>query len=1197
MNMRQVILAGLLAGIPSAGQSQGFSPEESLQRMQVPDGFEVSLVAAEPLVRQPVAIDFDDRGRLWVIQYLQYPNPAGLKRVKVDQYTRTKYDRVPEPPPNGPEGADRISILEDSDGDGQMDRAKDFINGLNLASGFAFGHGGVFVMQAPYLLFYPDTDRDDVPDRDPDVLLRGFGMDDASSVANSLTFGPDGWLYGCQGSTVTAVVRDIKFVQAIWRYHPVTKEFELFAEGGGNMWGLDFDRHGRLLASTNVGGYVLWHIVQGGYYWKKFSKHGPLRNPYTFGYFEHVSHESFRGGHVTVGGMVYQGHTFPAGFRDQYIGASLLSHEVHFHPLEVNRSTFRSRHGGELLIANDNWFAPTDLTIGPDGAVYVSDWHDVRTAHPNPDAKWDRSNGRIYRIQSKGAKPEPKFDLHKLSDSELLKFLDHRNEWFARAARRVLVSRNATSTYTDGDERTALNALWTLASTDGFNEAIAEKSLRHQSEHVRSWTIRLLGDRNQVSDRMVKELRRLAREDPSPVVRSQLASTAGRLSAKNALDLAETLLRRNVDVNDPHIPLLLWWAIERHAVDSIDEIEQRFVTADSWDHPFVRKAILGRLMKRFAAEGSTRSLTASTRLLETAPASDQSMLTALREGLAMSSEPSVPQELRRLLAKKWRERPMDPALLDLNGRLENPEVLAAARDVALSTKRNADERLRSLAMLARHGSRDICVPSLLKLLTPATTASIRHAAMDVLARFADPRIGARLLEAYPQYDTGSRTRARRVLFSRPAWTRRFLAQKNLAVGEIAVAELNALAALDDEQINQLVTRHWGTINTSTAEQKITEIRRVRYEVRGSNSKPGDPRRGREVFQLACGTCHRLFGEGSDFGPDLTEANRGDFEYLLESIIDPGRFVRKEFLNSVVETKDQRTLTGLIANRSPAQLKLRSGPTVPPTIIRQSDIREVRHSNVSLMPENLLQALTTQQLQDLFSHLQRKDPPREADDWKRPVYHARRATTPIVIDGKADEADWQEAEVIDRFDFPWWKGKQATEQSQVRMLWDDRFVYILHTCIDGHINSQPREHDDPQLARDDCFEIMVAPDPLRPNSYFNIEWNVNGAYIDAHRPAGPKGPRLAEWDAKGVIVRSIIRKDSWTCEVAIPLDVFAGNAEKPRAGRSWNVNFNRHNYLDAAGKLRQLSQWSSTGTPRPAFHVPGRFGSVVFVNSN
>tara|TARA_Y100001934_G_scaffold268520_1_gene350669 strand:+ start:88 stop:840 length:753 start_codon:yes stop_codon:yes gene_type:complete len=250
-----------------------------------------------------------------------------------------------------------------------------------------------------------------------------------------------------------------------------------------------------------------------------------------------------------------------------------------------------------------------------------------------------------------------------------------------------------------------------------------------------------------------------------------------------------------------------------------------------------------------------------------------------------------------------------------------------------------------------------------------------------------------------------------------------------------------------------------------------------------------------------------------------------------------------------------------------------------------------------MPENLLQALTTQQLQDLFSHLQRKDPPREADDWKRPVYHARRTTTPIVIDGKADEADWQEAEVIDRFEFPWWKGKQATEQSQVRMLWDDRFVYILHTCIDGHINSQPREHDDPQLARDDCFEIMVAPDPLRPNSYFNIEWNVNGAYIDAHRPAGPKGPRLAEWDAKGVIVRSIIRKDSWTCEVAIPLDVFAGNAEKPRAGRSWNVNFNRHNYLDAAGKLRQLSQWSSTGTPRPAFHVPGRFGSVVFVNSN
>ena len=191
-------------------------------------GLSASLVASEPMVRQPVCLEFDDRGRLWVIQYLQYPNPAGLVRAKVDRYSRTQYDRVPEPPPRGPKGADRVTILSDTNHDGTADHARDFVDGLNLATGLAFGHGGVFVLQVPYLLFYPDRNQDDVPDADPEVLLAGFGMEDAHSVANSLTWGPDGWLYGCQGSTVTARVRGLEFQQGVWRYHPLTREFELF---------------------------------------------------------------------------------------------------------------------------------------------------------------------------------------------------------------------------------------------------------------------------------------------------------------------------------------------------------------------------------------------------------------------------------------------------------------------------------------------------------------------------------------------------------------------------------------------------------------------------------------------------------------------------------------------------------------------------------------------------------------------------------------------------------------------------------------------------------------------------------------------------------------------------------------------------------------------------------------------------------
>src|SRR5262245_29909780 len=167
------------------------SPAEARKTFRIAGGLKIELVASEPTVRQPVCITFDDRGRLWVLQYLQYPIPNGLKPVEVDQYLRTKYDRVPEPPPGGPKGADRVVILEDADGDGVFGKPKDFLTGLDLASGMALGYDGLFVVQPPYLLFYPDKDHDDVPDGDPQVLLKGFGMEDAHAFANSLTWGPD----------------------------------------------------------------------------------------------------------------------------------------------------------------------------------------------------------------------------------------------------------------------------------------------------------------------------------------------------------------------------------------------------------------------------------------------------------------------------------------------------------------------------------------------------------------------------------------------------------------------------------------------------------------------------------------------------------------------------------------------------------------------------------------------------------------------------------------------------------------------------------------------------------------------------------------------------------------------------------------------------------------------------------------------
>src|SRR5262249_30290504 len=468
-----------------------------------------------------------------------------------------------------------ITILEDDDGDGRADRARDFVSGLNLASSLAFGYGGVFVLQIPYLLFYPDRDRDDRPDGDPEVLLSGFGMEDASSVANSMTWGPDGWLYGLQGSTVTARIRGVEFQQGIWRYHPTSRRFELFCEGGGNMWGLDFDRAGNLFASTNAGPSVMLHGVQGGYYWKSFGKHGPLHNPYTFGYFEHVAQQGFRGGHVAVGGLFYEADAFPAAWRGRYIAGDLLDHSIHWHEVTPRGATFQARQGGDVLRANDTWFAGSDLTLGPDGAVYVADWHDRRTAHPDPDADWDRSNGRIYKIEYGKGKPIAVPDWKRLSSLQLVELLSRKNDCLVRRARRhpaercdpAVIEPLQKMVLQPADEHLALQALWALHVSGGLDAKFAGKALGSRHALVRSWTVRLLSDdHSRISPLIAAQLAEMAKTETSIHVRCQLACTAKRLPARQGLPIVQNLLAHEEDRHDPCQPLLLWWAVERHTV-------------------------------------------------------------------------------------------------------------------------------------------------------------------------------------------------------------------------------------------------------------------------------------------------------------------------------------------------------------------------------------------------------------------------------------------------------------------------------------------------------------------------------------------------------------------------------------------------------------------------------------------------------
>ena len=482
-------------------------------------GFAVDLVAAEPLVRQPVAIEFDDRGRLWVMQYLQYPNPAGLKRVKVDRYSRTVYDRVPEPPPRGTEGGrphhdPRQTPTATA---APIDR-EDFVTGLNLASGLAFGHGGVFVLQAPYLLFYPDRNRDDVPDGDPEVLLTGFGMEDAHSVANSLTWGPTAGSTAARGAPSPRNIRGIEFQQGVWRYHPRTHEFELFCEGGGNSWGLDFDRHGNLLYSTNV--RRLRHAARRPGRLLTGSSSASTARCTTrtrSAIFDHVPHHELqrRPRHR-------RRHRLPGRLRSRRDSAASTSPATCSATRSTGTtssrtgSTFRTAHGGDLLLANDTWFAPSDVTLGPDGASTSPTGTTNAPPIPTPtpigtserphlSPPPERSGLLAFDRLVAGNGCRPASPLSGRTDQRLAAW----RGWPRRLVLRMLAERRdvkiattlrtrllGPTTGAQASERDPIVALRCCGAyvSGGFDESLALTLLDHPYEAIRAWTVRYLGD-------------------------------------------------------------------------------------------------------------------------------------------------------------------------------------------------------------------------------------------------------------------------------------------------------------------------------------------------------------------------------------------------------------------------------------------------------------------------------------------------------------------------------------------------------------------------------------------------------------------------------------------------------------------------------------------------------------------------------
>lgn len=968
-------------------------PEESLKKFQVREGFELELVASEPVVEQPLFMTFDRRGRLWVVQYRQYPFPAGLKVVKYDQYLRAVFDKVPAPPPHGDQGADKITVFEDTDGDGKYDKHKDVITGLNIATAVAVGQGGIWVLNPPYLLFYPDANGDDVPDTDPEVRLRGFGLEDTHSTANSLKFGPDGWLYGANGSTTTGRVESdgsppVEFQgQMIWRYHPTSKQFEIFAEGGGNTYSLEIDSKGRVFSGTNAGGTRGMYYPQGSYGEKNWGKHGPLTNPYAFGFFHHMKHE---GDEVRFPQtfLIYEGGAFPKEFDGKIIAGNALHNRIWASELIRDGSTYRTVDLPLMAVSSDHWFRPVDVEVGPDGAVYIADWYDSRLTHVDPRDNWHKKSGRIYRLKAKGAKPLKPFDLAKMSDEELIKLLGHENKWFRQQAVAMLAERskyvslmeNKTAPHAgmllpliDQNDPRSLEALWTSFRMGSVDHNRMSSLLQHSSEQVRRWAVRSFGEAEQLYPVVGLALVKLAETEPDVQVRVQLAASAKRFSVGIGLSVVQALAARSEDLDDPHQPLMIWWALESKAASNRTAVLSLFKDSAFWSLPIVDRFLVERIMQRYALGGEPADLEACAKLLELAPSDAQKnrLASGFLEAFRGRRIDGLPPTLAKALDDY--QASLGNSDLALGLRLGKKEAVAESLKIIADEKADKPTRIAYVEILGQTKQRYAVAP-LLALLGKTSSHSLKRAALEALMNFDDPQIGTTVMRLYhgPLPDEqGVRQSAQKLLVSRPAWAVLLLQQIDdglIAKSSLGGDLVQTLSLQSDPAVQKLVAKHWGKIRATPAE-KQQQIAKLFSLVRSGG---GNAAAGHAIYTKKCAVCHTLFGEGGKTGPDLTGYERTNLDFLATAVADPSAAIREEFTSFAVVTSDGRTLTGLIDGQDKRTVTLR-GADNRTVLLNRDDIEELQALPISLMPENQLNDLPEQGVRDLFAYLMSRAP--------------------------------------------------------------------------------------------------------------------------------------------------------------------------------------------------------------------------------
>ena len=986
--MKARILAALFGALLLAGCSKSgppYSVSQALSTIRIEPGFRIEPYLAEPDIRSPVAMEFDEDGRLYVVEDPGYPlNVEG----KVG----------------------RIILFEDTDGDGKPDRRTVFADKLTMPTGIMRWKRGVLVTDAPDLLYLEDTDGDGKADVRR-VVLTGFAFTNPQHTVNNPVYGLDNWIYLAHEGPATAIIfpdkfgdrgGDIRFpdhpdgpslkpARRMVRFRPDTHELEYLSTS--SQFGHSFDAWGHHFTVSNED-HIREEVVPAAYLGRnpdlpvaaameRISDHRPAADVYPITRNARVEMLSGVGSFTSACAItVYLGGAFPSMglFSLTAEPAQNLVHRDLLAPNGVRYIARRAREGVEFLASTDAWFRPVNFYIGPEGAIYLADYYRMVIEHPewmsththhSPDLYKGEDRGRIYRITPDKGLPLPaKMNLGKATDQELVAQLASPNIWHRRTAQRLLVDRQSSAgvdalvklTETSPSPEGRLHALWTLEGLHKLETRLLTKALEDPEAGVRENAILLAEARLKREPALLERLLRLE-SDPNPRVQFQLLCTLGGVDSPASRAARDRMLERNIE--DPWMQVAALSASSARAPQLFDTAARSAAKRTDARATWFRQVAVVIGARRRPAE--------IRRVIDTlvrSPGSGDSWwqvatLEGLAQGLGGGRHPDLAQSgLLKLFESPGAEmRRASLRLLAITGLPPNAApLLRRAETTAADAAAEPALRADAVGLLALGDpARDAAL--LKQLLDPKQPEPVQAAAARSLGRIPGREIGAFLLEHWRAMTPAVRAEAADAMFldpDRPRLLLEAIQRDEVQTWTLAFRHKRQLVMHRDPSIREPAR--------ALFEAKTGEREKVLKRYEAALQVQGDAAKGRQVFERVCAKCHRSHGLGQEVGPDLATIRNRPPQLILPDILMPNRSIAQNYESYVVRTRSGATIEGVMGPQSPTTITIRHEEGKE-DVVRRDDIQDMYVTNLSAMPEDLEKQVTVDQMADLLKFLQ------------------------------------------------------------------------------------------------------------------------------------------------------------------------------------------------------------------------------------